>query len=118
MSPNQVEFWIQYHDVIINDITCKTNRYDMALSLFVAIDNHNNSWLVCQALVDNETAEDHIWILEYTLLAIGGIKQSNGIINRGLIPLVFMTDSDPAIDATYIKVYQGCYTMYYIYYIG
>src|ERR1044071_10480579 len=118
MSPNQVELWIQYHDVIINDITCKTNRYDMTLSLFVAIDNHNNSRLVCQALVDDKTAEAHIWILECTLLVTGGIKQSNGIINRGLILLVFMTDSDPAVDATCIKVYQGCYTMHCIYHIG
>ncbi len=62
----------------------------MALSLFVVIDNHNNSQLVYQALIDNETAEAHIWILECTLLAIGGIKQSNGIISEGLIPLVFM----------------------------
>ena len=25
MSPNQIELWIQYHDVVINDITYKTN---------------------------------------------------------------------------------------------
>src|SRR5205823_1694050 len=47
MSPNQVELWIQYHDFVINDITYKTNRYDMALSLFIIIDNHNCSHLVC-----------------------------------------------------------------------
>jgi len=32
----------------------------MALLLFVAIDNHNNSRLVCQAFIDDETAEAHI----------------------------------------------------------
>jgi len=118
MSPNQVELWIKYHDVIINDITCKTNRYDMALSLFVAIDNHNHSRLVYQALVDDEMAETHIWILECTLLATGGKRQSNGILSAGLIPLVFMTDSDPAVDAACIKIYQGCYTMHCIFHIG
>ena len=117
MSPNQIELWIQYHDVIINDITCKTNRYNMALSLFVIIDNHNCSRLVCQALVDDETAEAHIWILECTLLATGGKRQSENIIG-GLIPLVFMTDSDPAVDAACIRVYKGCYAMHCIYHIN
>ncbi|GES82925.1 protein FAR1-related sequence 4 [Rhizophagus clarus] len=77
MSPNQIELWIQYHDVIINDITYKTYKYNMALSLFVAIDNYNCG------------------------------KRQNENINRGLIPLVFMTDSDPAVDATCVKVYKG-----------
>jgi hypothetical protein len=118
MSPSQVELWIQYHDVIINDITCKTNRYDMALSLFIAINNHNNSRLICQALVDDEIAEAHIWILECTLLAIGGKRQLNKTISGGLVPLVFMTDSDPAVDAACIKIYRGCYTMHCIFHIG
>jgi hypothetical protein len=117
MSPNQVDLWIQYYDVIINDITCKTNRYNMALSLFVVIDNHNCSRLVCQALVDDETAEAHIWILECTLLATGG-KRQNENISGGLIPLVFMTDSDPAVDAACIRIYKGCYAMHCIYHIN
>ncbi|GBC16349.1 protein FAR1-RELATED SEQUENCE 11-like isoform X1 [Rhizophagus irregularis DAOM 181602=DAOM 197198] len=118
MSPNQVELWIQYHDVIINDVTCKTNRYDMALSLFVTIDNHNNSRLVCQALIDDETAEAHAWIFECTLLATGGKKQSNETISGGLVPLVFMTDADLAVDAACIKIYQNCYTMHCIFHIS
>ncbi|GBC00156.1 hypothetical protein RclHR1_03770003 [Rhizophagus clarus] len=91
--------------------------YNMALSLFVAIDNYNCSRLVCQALVDDETADTHIWILEYTLLATSG-KRQNENINGGLIPLVFMTDSDPAVDAACIKVYKGCYAMHCIYHIN
>jgi len=117
MSPDQVELWIQYHDVVINDITCKTNRYNMALSLFVVIDNYNSSRLVCQALVDDETAEAHIWILECTLLATGG-KRENEKISEGLIPLVFMTDSDPAVDAACIRIYKDCYAMHCIYHIS
>ncbi len=42
MSPNQIDLWIQYHDIIINDITCKTNKYNMILSLFIAINNYNH----------------------------------------------------------------------------
>jgi hypothetical protein len=117
MSPNQVELWIQYYDFVINDITYKTNRYDMALSLFVIIDNHNCSRLVCQALVDDETAEAHIWILECTLLATGGRRQNENV-SGGLIPLVFMTDSDPAVDAACIRIYKGCYAMHCVYHIN
>lgn len=117
MSPRQTELWSQYYDVIINDVTYKTNRYDMALSLFVAIDNHNCSRLVCQALIDDETTEAHMWVLECTLLATGG-KRQNEAINGGLIPLVFMTDSDPAVDAACIRVYKNCYAMHCIYHIG
>ena len=83
MSPNQIELWTQYHDIVINDITCKTNRYDMALSLFVIIDNYNSSRLVCQALVDDETAEAHTWIFECTLLATGGKRQNENIDGGG-----------------------------------
>ena len=89
----------------------------MALSLFVVIDNYNCSQLVCQALVDDKTAEAHVWILECTLLATGGKKQ-NGNISEGLIPLVFMTDSDPAVDAACIRIYKNCYAMHCIYHIN
>ncbi|CAB5394607.1 unnamed protein product [Rhizophagus irregularis] len=74
-------------------------------------------WMICQALVDDETADAHIWILECTLLATGG-KRQNENINGGLIPLVFMTDSDPAVDAACIRVYKGCYAMHCIYHIN
>ncbi len=77
----------------------------MALLLFIAIDNYNNLWLVCQALIDDEITEAYIWILKYTLLATNDIKQSNGIISEGLILLVFMTDSNSVVDAVCIKIY-------------
>ncbi len=35
MTPEQVENWIQFSDCVLNDVTHKTNRYGMALSLFV-----------------------------------------------------------------------------------
>ena len=52
----------------------------MALSLFVIIDNYSCSRLICQALVDDEIAEAHIWIFECTLLATDGKKQNENII--------------------------------------
>jgi len=38
-SQQHNELWPQFHDVIIHDNTAKTNRYEMALSLFVGIDH-------------------------------------------------------------------------------
>ena len=38
MSPEQKQMWYRYHDVIINDNTCKTNKYLMPLSVFIIID--------------------------------------------------------------------------------
>ncbi|CAB4408509.1 unnamed protein product [Rhizophagus irregularis] len=46
MSPTQIALWLEYHDVILNDNTAKTNRYNMPLSLFLAVDNNTRSHLV------------------------------------------------------------------------
>ncbi|RHZ59531.1 hypothetical protein Glove_363g42 [Diversispora epigaea] len=31
MTPSQLELWYQFSDIVVQDVTCKTNRYDMAL---------------------------------------------------------------------------------------
>ena len=49
ITPEQISFWLEYHDVILNDNISKTNRYQMPLSLFLAIDNNTSSHLVAQA---------------------------------------------------------------------
>jgi hypothetical protein len=34
ISPSQLELWYQFSDIVIQDVTCKTNiKYNMALSL-------------------------------------------------------------------------------------
>jgi MULE transposase domain len=58
--------WVEYHDVILNDNTAKTNQYNMPLSLFLTIDNNTRSRLIAQALVSDETTESYKWILECT----------------------------------------------------
>src|SRR5438270_8677079 len=37
MSPSQIALWLEYHDVVLNDNTAKTNRYNMPLSLFLSL---------------------------------------------------------------------------------
>ncbi|PKY46823.1 hypothetical protein RhiirA4_461809, partial [Rhizophagus irregularis] len=57
MSPSQIENWIEYSDCVVNDVTHKTNRYGMALSLFVGFDNNRHNVLLAQALLTDENAD-------------------------------------------------------------
>src|SRR5436853_2609408 len=66
MSPSQIALWLEYHDVVLNDNTAKTNRYNMPLSLFLIVDNNTKSRLVAQSLVSDEMVETYKWILECT----------------------------------------------------
>ncbi|EXX57767.1 hypothetical protein RirG_204050 [Rhizophagus irregularis DAOM 197198w] len=88
MSPQQVQLWIRFHDVVITDDTYKTNRYDMALSLFMVIDNHNRTRIVAQALIEDETESTFQWILDCILRATNFI-----------FPRVIFTDRDLAMAA-------------------
>ncbi|PKK58578.1 hypothetical protein RhiirC2_796089 [Rhizophagus irregularis] len=49
-------FW----DVVIHDNTAEINRYEMALSLFVGIDNNFKTRVLAQALTKYETQADYI----------------------------------------------------------
>jgi hypothetical protein len=55
MMPSQLELWYRYSDIVVQDVTCKTNRYEMALSLFIILDENWNVRLVAQALLIDET---------------------------------------------------------------
>src|SRR6266540_223599 len=106
MSPTQIALWLEYHDVILNDNTAKTNHYQMPLSLFLAIDNNTRSRLVAQALVSDETTESYKWILECTKKATMTEL------------LVFVTDADPAADAVIRQIYLTTYPIHCIFHIS
>src|SRR5438270_13538106 len=97
MSPSQIALWLEYHDVVLNDNTAKTNRYNMPLSLFLIVDNNTKSRLVAQSLVSDETVKTYKWILECTKKAT--ITE----------PMVFVTDADPAMDAAVVQIYDTAY---------
>ena len=40
MSPDQVNSYERYHDIVIVDTTSKTNQFDMILMLIIAVDNN------------------------------------------------------------------------------
>jgi len=95
------DLWPKFHDVIVYDTTSKTNRYEMALSLFVAIDNNYKTRIVAQALTKYENQIDFHWILQYILQ-----------VTDNLQPKVLFTDSDLAIIAAVQVVYpQTCHLL-------
>src|SRR2546423_5262374 len=64
MNPIQVQLLIQYRDVVICDNTCKTNWYDMYLSLLIIVDNNTRTRLVCQGLSEDETSGSYQWFFQ------------------------------------------------------
>ncbi|RHZ44033.1 hypothetical protein Glove_772g17 [Diversispora epigaea] len=107
MSPSQLELWYQFSDIVVQDVTCKTNRYDMALSLFVILDENQNIRLVAQALLIDETKESHEWTF----------KQIN-LATDNLYPRVIMTDADPAVHAAIRSTFLTTYPMHCTFHIG
>ncbi len=59
MSSTQIALWLEYHDIILNDNTTKTNCYQMPLLLFLTIDNNTKSHLIIQTLVSNEITKSY-----------------------------------------------------------
>src|ERR1044071_7457934 len=106
MSSSQIALWLEYHDIILNDNTAKTNRYNMPLSLFLIVDNNTKLRLVAQSLVSDETVETYKWILECTKKAIM------------TEPMVFVTDANPAMDAAIVQIYETAYPIHCIFHIS
>jgi len=106
MSAEQIDTWIYFSDVILNDNTMKTNRYNMPLSLFVCINNHRQSRLIAQALVNDETIDSYRWILNCT-------KEATGIV-----PQIFCIDADPAMIAAIEYEYCETNVIHCIYHIS
>ncbi|CAB5181869.1 unnamed protein product [Rhizophagus irregularis] len=97
----------KFHNVVIYDNTAKMNRYEMALSLFIGIDNNFKTRVLIQALTKYETQADYIWILQCTLK-----------VTNNLSPHVSYTDGDPAMLAAVQVVYPQTRHLLYIYHIA
>ncbi|SRR6266498_2573581 len=93
------DLWPKFHDIIIHDNTLKTNRYKIALSLFVVIDNNYKIRIVAQVLTKYETQVNYnyriswakvprvccnIWRFEPCIRGILHKGYRMGIIHRGV----------------------------------
>ncbi|CAB5190655.1 unnamed protein product [Rhizophagus irregularis] len=105
-SQQRNELWPKYHDVVIHDNTAKTNRYEMALSLFVGIDSNFKTRILAQALTKYETLADYKWILQCTLEATSNLS-----------PVVLFTDGDPAMLGAVQMTYSQTRHLLCIYHI-
>ena len=105
MTPGQIENWIQYSDCVLNDVTHKTNRYGMALSLFVGFNNDRRNILLAQGLLADESFESHVWMF------------SQIIESTGVHPGVILTDADPAVDSAIRQVFPSTYPIHCAYHI-
>jgi len=106
MTPEQQILWLRYHDVIMHDNTCKTNRYNRPLSLFVTPDNNLKTRIVAQAIVDDETQFSYEWVFQCVNDA------------TGVLPKVFITDGDPAVNAAVIVKFPDAFHMHCIWHIS
>src|ERR1043166_3587699 len=106
MTPCQVENWVRYSDCVINDVTHKTNRYGMALSLIVGFDNNRSNLIFAQGLLIDESLDSHIWMF------------SNIVNSTGVRPVVIITDSDPAVDAAIRQVFTSTYPIHCAFHIS
>lgn len=105
MTPEQVENWIQFSDCVVNDVTHKTNRYAMALSLFVGFDRNMKNVILAQGLLIDESKESHSWLFRQVTEA------------AGIQPTVIITDSDPAVDAAVKEVFTNTYPIHCAFHI-
>ncbi|GBC42134.2 protein FAR1-RELATED SEQUENCE 5-like [Rhizophagus irregularis DAOM 181602=DAOM 197198] len=87
MDSNQQELYQYYHNVIVTDNTSRTNKYHMALCIFVGVDNQNYTRIFAQALLSDEISASYTWVLEQLLEA-----------NNGITPTIIISDADTGLD--------------------
>ena len=105
MTPEQVENWIQFSDCVINDVTHKTNRYGMALSLFVGFNRNMQNIILAQSLLADKSKQSHSWLFKQIIEA------------TSIYPTVIITDSDPAVDAAVKEVFTTTYPVHCAFHI-
>jgi len=107
MNPDELDLYVRYHDVVINDNTAKTNRFNMPLNTFVVVDTHNRSRQVAHALLSGETTQDYEWVIECLLDA-----------SNQLAPLIMFVDEDVGMEAACENKLPHTYVMNCIWHLG
>ena len=102
MSPEQHILWLRYHDVIMHDNTCKTNRYNRPLSLFTTSDNNLKTRIVAPAIVDDEIQLSYERVFRC-------VKDATGVS-----PKVFVMDEDPAVNGAVVTEFPNTYHIHCI----
>ena len=106
MSPSQQDLYQRFHDVVLNDNTCKTNKYNMYLSVFMIKDNYGKFRNIANALVEDELASTYIWILQCLMKA-----------TNDTAPKSFWTDSEPGLINAVSHVFPSTPHFYCLFHI-
>ncbi len=61
MFSDQVNAYERYHDIVVVDMTSKTNQFDMMLMLIIAVDNNFRNIIVAAAILEDETEATFAW---------------------------------------------------------
>ncbi|PKK66357.1 hypothetical protein RhiirC2_784889 [Rhizophagus irregularis] len=98
-AAEMLSYLLKQHDInqdyiIISYLEAKTNRYDMALSLFVCIDNNFKKRIVEQTLIKYETQAAYEWIFQCMLKSVDNVSLK-----------VIFTDGDSAVIAAIHIIY-------------
>ncbi|XP_073292393.1 protein FAR1-RELATED SEQUENCE 5-like isoform X5 [Primulina huaijiensis] len=83
-----------YGDVMVFDMTYRTNKYNLVCAPFIGINNHWNNVMFGCAFLANEKVESFQWLFEV-------FKKSM----RGKCPITLFTDQDQAIATAITKVF-------------
>jgi len=105
MSPNQIDAYGRYQDIVIVDTTSKTNQFDMMLMLIIAVDNNFKNIIVAAAILENETEATFSWVLQE-------LKNSCDVT-----PTVLYSDADPALISAIRKNYPETQHFHCIFHI-
>src|SRR6266542_188247 len=105
MSPNQVNAYERYHDIVVVDMTSKTNQFDMMLMLIIAVDNNFRNIIVAAAILEDKTEATFAWVLQE-------LKNSCDVT-----PTVLSSDADPALISAVRTNYPETRHFYCIFHI-
>jgi hypothetical protein len=106
ISLSQQELYQRFFDVLLNDNTCKTNKYNMYLSVFMVKDNCGKFRNVANAFVEDEMALMYTWILQCLMKATNNVT-----------PKAFWTDSEPGLINTAACVFPITFHFYCLFHI-
>ena len=104
MSPDQINTYGRYKDIVIVDTTSKTNQFDMMLMLIIVVDNNFRNIIAVAAILEDETKATFAQILQE-------LKDSCDVI-----PIV-LYDADPALISAVKKNYPETHHLHCIFHI-
>nr|XP_043626178.1 protein FAR1-RELATED SEQUENCE 5-like [Erigeron canadensis] len=66
----------QFGDVVVFDVTYKTNKFSLPFAPFVGVNHHNQTILFGGALLENETESTFTWLFEHFLKSCFGTSST------------------------------------------